>query len=181
MAGMVVLCPVCRTSLVGTPRVTMRQRQFLVKLEFANSGGLDYAARCTPQSAIRPACRASGSTVLPAHRTGHGIGIPARCQLLYIGFINLVRMSRVLVENDSDLVHGLLEVEGSLVGSSQTEKDCSQFDNDRVTLLLRPEPRNPLDMMQKGSWSIPDQRFLYEKCESEFEEGEGEGASCTFV
>ena len=81
-----------------------------------------------------------------------------------------------LVENDSDLVHGLLEVEGAPVGSSRTEKDCSQFDNDRVTLLLRPEPRNPLDMMQKGSWSILDQRFLYEKYESEFEEGEGEGA-----
>lgn len=80
-----------------------------------------------------------------------------------------------LVENDSDLVHGLLEVEGALVGSSRTEKDCSRFDNDRVTLLLRPEPRNPLDMMQKGSCSIVDQRFLYEKYESEFEEGEGEG------
>uniref|UniRef100_A0A3Q7IUZ4 Uncharacterized protein ycf15 n=1 Tax=Solanum lycopersicum TaxID=4081 RepID=A0A3Q7IUZ4_SOLLC len=59
-----------------------------------------------------------------------------------------------LVENDSDLFHGLLE-----------------FDNDRVTLLLRPEPMNPLDMIQKGSWSILDQRFLYEKYESEFEEG----------
>ena len=80
-----------------------------------------------------------------------------------------------LVENDSDLVHGLLEVEGALVGSSRTEKDCSRFDNDRVTLLLRPEPRNPLDMMQNGSCSIVDQRFLYEKYESEFEEGEGEG------
>ncbi|KAG5620269.1 hypothetical protein H5410_005487 [Solanum commersonii] len=34
----------------------------------------------------------------------------------------------------------------------------------------------PLDMMQKCSWSILDQRFLYEKYESEFEEGEGEGA-----
>ncbi|KAK4381363.1 protein Ycf2 A [Sesamum angolense] len=79
-----------------------------------------------------------------------------------------------LVENDSDLVHGLLEVEGALVGSSRTEKDCSPFDNDRVTLLLRPEPRNPLDMMQNGSCSIFDQRFLYEKYESEFEEGEGE-------
>nr|UEV85713.1 hypothetical protein RF2 [Eschscholzia californica]UEV85732.1 hypothetical chloroplast RF2 [Eschscholzia californica] len=75
------------------------------------------------------------------------------------------------VENDSDLVHGLLEVEGALVGSSRTEKDCSQFDNDRVTLLLRSEPRNPLDMMQNGSCSIVDQRFLYEKYESEFEEG----------
>nr|YP_010275770.1 Ycf2 [Horsfieldia amygdalina]YP_010275787.1 Ycf2 [Horsfieldia amygdalina]QEU52831.1 Ycf2 [Horsfieldia amygdalina]QEU52891.1 Ycf2 [Horsfieldia amygdalina]UJX85891.1 Ycf2 [Horsfieldia amygdalina]UJX85892.1 Ycf2 [Horsfieldia amygdalina]UJX86472.1 Ycf2 [Horsfieldia amygdalina] len=77
------------------------------------------------------------------------------------------------VENDSDLVHGLLEVEGALVGSSRTEKDCSQFDNDRVTLLLRSEPRNQLDMMQNGSCSIVDQRFLYEKYESEFEEGEG--------
>nr|YP_010192053.1 Ycf2 [Evolvulus alsinoides]QZN05695.1 Ycf2 [Evolvulus alsinoides] len=76
-----------------------------------------------------------------------------------------------LVENDSDLVHGLLEVEGALVGSSPTEKNCSQFDNDRVTLLLRPEPRNPLDMMQNGSCSILDQRFLYQKYESEFEEG----------
>nr|BDR61695.1 hypothetical protein RF2 [Erycibe henryi] len=66
-----------------------------------------------------------------------------------------------LVENDSDLVHGLLEVEGALVGPSRTEKNCSQFDNDRVTLLLRPEPRNPLDMMQNGSCSIL----------SEFEEG----------
>nr|USW67328.1 Ycf2 [Schima crenata]USW67347.1 Ycf2 [Schima crenata] len=81
-----------------------------------------------------------------------------------------------LVENDSDLVHGLLEVESALVGSSRTEKDCSQFDNDRVILLRRPEPRNPLDMMQNGSCSILDQRFLYEKYESEFEEGEGEGA-----
>nr|YP_010407191.1 hypothetical chloroplast RF21 [Goodyera striata]YP_010407208.1 hypothetical chloroplast RF21 [Goodyera striata]URF19995.1 hypothetical chloroplast RF21 [Goodyera striata]URF20012.1 hypothetical chloroplast RF21 [Goodyera striata] len=82
------------------------------------------------------------------------------------------------VENDSDLVHGLLlllllEVEGALAlaGSSRTEKDCSQFDKNRVTLLLRSEPRNQLDMMQKGSCSIVDQRFLYEKYESEFEEG----------
>uniref|UniRef100_A0A9I9E0L4 Protein Ycf2 n=1 Tax=Cucumis melo TaxID=3656 RepID=A0A9I9E0L4_CUCME len=78
-----------------------------------------------------------------------------------------------LVENDSDLVHGLLEVEGALLGSSRTEKDCSRFDNDRVTLLLRPEPRNPLDMIQNGSCSIVDQRFLYQQYESEFEEGEG--------
>nr|YP_009556053.1 hypothetical protein RF2 [Sarcobatus vermiculatus]YP_009556070.1 hypothetical protein RF2 [Sarcobatus vermiculatus]QBC69849.1 hypothetical protein RF2 [Sarcobatus vermiculatus]QBC69850.1 hypothetical protein RF2 [Sarcobatus vermiculatus]QBE88282.1 hypothetical chloroplast RF2 [Sarcobatus vermiculatus]QBE88302.1 hypothetical chloroplast RF2 [Sarcobatus vermiculatus] len=78
-----------------------------------------------------------------------------------------------LVENDSDLVHGLLEVEGALVGSSRTEKDCSQFDNDRVTLLLRPELRNPLDMMQNGSCSILDHREIYEKYESELEEGEG--------
>ncbi|RZC81260.1 hypothetical protein C5167_043821, partial [Papaver somniferum] len=71
------------------------------------------------------------------------------------------------VENDYDLVHGLLEVEGALVGSLGTEKDCSQFDNDRVTLLLWSEPRNPLDMMQNGSCSFVDQRFLYEKNESE--------------
>ncbi|KAL8249543.1 hypothetical protein R6Q59_006411 [Mikania micrantha] len=62
-----------------------------------------------------------------------------------------------LVENDSGLVRGLLEVEGALVGSSRT---CSQFDKDRVTLLLRPEPRNPLDMMQKGSCSILVRYFL---------------------
>nr|AEX93965.1 hypothetical chloroplast RF21 [Asphodeline damascena] len=77
------------------------------------------------------------------------------------------------VENDSDLVHGLLEVEGALAGSSRTEKDCNQFDNNRATLLLRSEPRNPLDMIQNGSFSIVDQRFFYEKYESEFEEGEG--------
>ncbi|MBO0165615.1 hypothetical protein J0692_25705, partial [Vibrio alginolyticus] len=71
------------------------------------------------------------------------------------------------VENDSDLVHGLLEVQGALVGSSRTEKDCSQFD--RVTLLFRSEPRDPLYMMQDGSCSIVDQRFLYEKKQSEFE------------
>nr|UUL98470.1 Ycf2 [Celosia argentea]UUL98490.1 Ycf2 [Celosia argentea] len=76
-----------------------------------------------------------------------------------------------LVENDSYLVHGLLEVECALVGSSRTEKDCSQ--NDRVTLFLRPELRDPLDMMQNGSCSILDHRFLYEKYESELEEGEG--------
>nr|YP_009526164.1 Ycf2 [Dianthus caryophyllus]YP_010938532.1 Ycf2 [Dianthus cincinnatus]YP_010938550.1 Ycf2 [Dianthus cincinnatus]YP_010938700.1 Ycf2 [Dianthus barbatus]YP_010938718.1 Ycf2 [Dianthus barbatus]QYF08531.1 Ycf2 [Dianthus fruticosus subsp. amorginus]QYF08782.1 Ycf2 [Dianthus fruticosus subsp. fruticosus]UFP05486.1 hypothetical protein RF2 [Dianthus chinensis]CUA65787.1 Ycf2 [Dianthus gratianopolitanus]CUA66543.1 Ycf2 [Dianthus moravicus] len=78
-----------------------------------------------------------------------------------------------LVENDSDLVPGLLKVEGARVGSSRTEKDCSQFDNDRVTLFLRPELRNPLDMMQNGSCSILDHRFIYEKYQSELEKGEG--------
>nr|QPC56541.1 Ycf2 [Schisandra sphenanthera] len=76
------------------------------------------------------------------------------------------------VENDSDLVHGLLE--GVLVGSSRPEKDCSKFDNTRVTLLLRPEPRNPFDIIQNGSCSIVDQRFLYEKFESDFQEQEQE-------
>uniref|UniRef100_A0A7N0TAG1 Ycf2 n=1 Tax=Kalanchoe fedtschenkoi TaxID=63787 RepID=A0A7N0TAG1_KALFE len=61
-------------------------------------------------------------------------------------------------------------------GSSWTEKDSSQFDNDRVTLLLRPEPRNPLYMMQNRSCSIVDQRFFNEKYELEFEEGEVKGA-----
>nr|YP_010475623.1 hypothetical protein RF2 [Corydalis livida]YP_010475651.1 hypothetical protein RF2 [Corydalis livida]UVH69910.1 hypothetical protein RF2 [Corydalis livida]UVH69938.1 hypothetical protein RF2 [Corydalis livida] len=81
-----------------------------------------------------------------------------------------------LVETDSALVRGLLEVfegEGTLVGSSRTEKDGSQFANDRVTLLLRSERRNPLDMMQNGFCSSVDQKFLYEKDESEFELEEG--------
>nr|YP_009339651.1 hypothetical chloroplast RF2 [Lobelia anceps]YP_009339674.1 hypothetical chloroplast RF2 [Lobelia anceps]APQ39043.1 hypothetical chloroplast RF2 [Lobelia anceps]APQ39068.1 hypothetical chloroplast RF2 [Lobelia anceps] len=75
-----------------------------------------------------------------------------------------------LVENDFDLVHGLLEIEGilegfsrtDLEGFSRTEKDCSQFDKDRVPLLLRPEPRNPSDMIQNGLQSMIDQQFLYE-------------------
>lgn len=46
-----------------------------------------------------------------------------------------------LVENDTDLVHDLLEVEGSLLGSKQTEKDCSQFDNG-VALILPSEQRS---------------------------------------
>nr|YP_009352012.1 hypothetical chloroplast RF21 [Schoepfia jasminodora]AQW41730.1 hypothetical chloroplast RF21 [Schoepfia jasminodora] len=76
-------------------------------------------------------------------------------------------------ENDSDLVHGLLEGEDAPMGSSWTGKDYSQFDfdNDRVTLLLQLEPKNFLDMMQNGSCSVVDQRFLYEKYESE--EGDG--------
>nr|YP_010474380.1 hypothetical protein RF2 [Corydalis benecincta]YP_010474391.1 hypothetical protein RF2 [Corydalis benecincta]UVH68667.1 hypothetical protein RF2 [Corydalis benecincta]UVH68678.1 hypothetical protein RF2 [Corydalis benecincta] len=81
-----------------------------------------------------------------------------------------------LVETDSALVRGLLEVfegEGTLVGSSRTEKDGSQFANDRVTLLLRSERRNPLDLMQNGFCSSVDQKFLYEKDESEFELEEG--------
>nr|YP_009436360.1 hypothetical chloroplast RF2 [Cyphia belfastica]YP_009436385.1 hypothetical chloroplast RF2 [Cyphia belfastica]ATG26538.1 hypothetical chloroplast RF2 [Cyphia belfastica]ATG26563.1 hypothetical chloroplast RF2 [Cyphia belfastica] len=71
-----------------------------------------------------------------------------------------------LVENNSDLVHGLLEVEGVLAGFSRPEKDCSQFDKDRVTLLLRPEPRNPSYMIQNGFCSMLDQRFIYQKDES---------------
>jgi len=42
-----------------------------------------------------------------------------------------------------------------------------------VTLLLWSKPRNPLNKIQNGSYSIVDKRFLYEKYESEFEEGEG--------
>ncbi|KAL2932893.1 Protein Ycf2 [Bienertia sinuspersici] len=67
--------------------------------------------------------------------------------------------SYALVEDDCYLVHGLLEVEGALVGSSRTEKDYSL--NDRVTLFLRLELRIPLDMTQKGSCYILDLRFLY--------------------
>nr|YP_010474066.1 hypothetical protein RF2 [Corydalis crispa]YP_010474083.1 hypothetical protein RF2 [Corydalis crispa]UVH68279.1 hypothetical protein RF2 [Corydalis crispa]UVH68296.1 hypothetical protein RF2 [Corydalis crispa] len=79
-----------------------------------------------------------------------------------------------LVETDSALVRGLLEVfEGESTLSSRTEKEGSQFDNDRVTLLLRSERRNPLDMMQNGFCSNVDQKFLYEKDESEFELEEG--------
>ena len=80
-------------------------------------------------------------------------------------------------QNDSDLVHGLLEVkvEGTLGRSSWIEKDCSQFDNDRVTLLLQPKPRNPIGMMHNGSCSIVDQKFLCEQYELKFKEREGEG------
>uniref|UniRef100_U7E2W2 Uncharacterized protein n=1 Tax=Populus trichocarpa TaxID=3694 RepID=U7E2W2_POPTR len=72
-------------------------------------------------------------------------------------------------------LYGLLNLIRRFDGILMTEKDCSQFDNDRVTLLLWPEPRSPLDMMQNGSCSILDQRFLYKKYELEFEEGEVEG------
>ena len=53
-----------------------------------------------------------------------------------------------LAQNDSSLsiVHGLLEVEGALVQSLPTEKDCTRVDNNRVPLLRRSEPRNPLEM-----------------------------------
>lgn len=67
--------------------------------------------------------------------------------------------SSELLENDSDLVHGLLEVESALVGSLQPEKDCSEFDDDPVTLLFRPEPRSPFDMMRNGLTSFFDLRF----------------------
>nr|YP_009975934.1 Ycf2 [Annona reticulata]YP_009975961.1 Ycf2 [Annona reticulata]QNK05351.1 Ycf2 [Annona reticulata]QNK05378.1 Ycf2 [Annona reticulata] len=85
---------------------------------------------------------------------------------------------------DADLVNGLLELEVALVGSSRAEKDCSQFDNDRVTLLLRSEPRNPFDMLQNGTCCIIDRRFLdekggdlglVEKIESPFEEDDDSG------
>ncbi|KAL6556204.1 Protein Ycf2 [Orobanche gracilis] len=79
-----------------------------------------------------------------------------------------------LLENDLDLVNGLLAVEGALARLSPTEKDCSPFENDRVTLLLRPEPRNTLDMMKTGSRAILDRRFIYKA--SEFEDWEGAGA-----
>nr|YP_010293857.1 hypothetical protein RF2 [Scrotochloa urceolata]YP_010293874.1 hypothetical protein RF2 [Scrotochloa urceolata]ULQ67152.1 hypothetical protein RF2 [Scrotochloa urceolata]ULQ67169.1 hypothetical protein RF2 [Scrotochloa urceolata] len=67
-----------------------------------------------------------------------------------------------LAQNDSS-VHGLLEVEGALVRSLPTEKDCSQVDNNRVPLLRRSEPRNPLEMFRNGYCSLFDQGLLYEK------------------
>ncbi|KAL6492401.1 Protein Ycf2 [Orobanche gracilis] len=79
-----------------------------------------------------------------------------------------------LLENDSDLVNGLLAVEGALAKLSPTEKDCSLFENDRVTLFLRLEPRNILDMMKTGSRAILDRRFIYKA--SEFEDWEEVGA-----
>ncbi|KAL0308018.1 UNVERIFIED_CONTAM: protein Ycf2 [Sesamum calycinum] len=109
------------------------------------------------------------------HTNGFGSIMGSNVRSVQDDFLLFYQIGRVVAQNVL-LIHGLLEVEGALVGSSRTEKDCSPFDNDRVTLLLRPEPRNPLDMMQNGSCSIFDQRFLYEKYESEFEEGEGEGA-----
>ncbi|KAK9082285.1 hypothetical protein Syun_031743 [Stephania yunnanensis] len=110
---------------------------------------------------------ASGGNMLFGGGPAYGVkSIRSKKKYLNINLIDIIDL----------IIHGLLEVESVLVGSSRTEKDCSQFDNDRVTLLLRSEPRNPLDMMQNGSCSIVDQRFLYEKHESEFEEGEGEGA-----
>nr|YP_009138898.1 hypothetical chloroplast RF21 [Lathyrus venosus]AIK21340.1 hypothetical chloroplast RF21 [Lathyrus venosus] len=75
-----------------------------------------------------------------------------------------------LLENDSDLVHGLLEIEGALLGPSETG---SRFDNDGVPLLLRSEPRNPLNMIQNGYSSIVDHRFHRKIYESGFEQGEG--------
>ncbi|CAN1362332.1 Protein Ycf2 [Linum perenne] len=60
-----------------------------------------------------------------------------------------------LVENDSDLVHGLLELEAALVGSSRTENDCSEFDNDRVPLLLRRRTKESLRYDEKWMFFYP--------------------------
>nr|YP_009895533.1 Ycf2 [Diptychocarpus strictus]YP_009895552.1 Ycf2 [Diptychocarpus strictus]QKK41993.1 Ycf2 [Diptychocarpus strictus]QKK42012.1 Ycf2 [Diptychocarpus strictus] len=80
-----------------------------------------------------------------------------------------------LIENDSDLVHALLEVQGALSESSPTGKDCSQFDNDRVKLLFRSEPRDPLYMMKNAFCSILDRKLIFESYETQFnEEAEAE-------
>nr|YP_010392096.1 hypothetical protein RF2 [Cyananthus lobatus]YP_010392119.1 hypothetical protein RF2 [Cyananthus lobatus]UPX07705.1 hypothetical protein RF2 [Cyananthus lobatus]UPX07728.1 hypothetical protein RF2 [Cyananthus lobatus] len=63
-----------------------------------------------------------------------------------------------LVENNSDLVHGLLEIESVLAGISPREKDCSQFDKDPVR--FRPQPRNPSARMHRAFGSILDQIVL---------------------
>ncbi|KAL6496667.1 Protein Ycf2 [Orobanche hederae] len=83
-----------------------------------------------------------------------------------------IYMHKQLCEEDSYLYK--CSVEGALARLSPTEKDCSPFENDRVTLLLRPEPRKPLDMMKTGSRAILDRRFIYKA--SEFEDWEGAGA-----
>ncbi|CAN1355520.1 Protein Ycf2 [Linum perenne] len=60
-----------------------------------------------------------------------------------------------LVENDSDLVHGLLEPRSRSGGSSRTENDCSEFDNDRVPLLLRPRTKESLRYDEKWMFFYP--------------------------
>lgn len=57
-------------------------------------------------------------------------------------------ISYEFVDNDLDLVHGLLKVEGALVDLHR-QKNCISSDNDWVTLLLPFEPKNPVDMMQQ--------------------------------
>nr|YP_010581362.1 hypothetical protein RF2 [Roridula gorgonias]YP_010581379.1 hypothetical protein RF2 [Roridula gorgonias]UZT27683.1 hypothetical protein RF2 [Roridula gorgonias]UZT27700.1 hypothetical protein RF2 [Roridula gorgonias] len=69
-------------------------------------------------------------------------------------------ISSTLVRNDSELVHGLLQVESALEEYLPTEKDCSQFDNDQVIFFHRPEPKNPLDRMRKGFYGIRASEFL---------------------
>nr|YP_009434996.1 hypothetical chloroplast RF2 [Lobelia holstii]YP_009435021.1 hypothetical chloroplast RF2 [Lobelia holstii]ATG24997.1 hypothetical chloroplast RF2 [Lobelia holstii]ATG25024.1 hypothetical chloroplast RF2 [Lobelia holstii] len=70
------------------------------------------------------------------------------------------------LDDNSDIVQGLLEVEGILAGYSPTEKDCSQFDKDRVTLFLRTEPRSPSDIIHNGYASMLEKRFIYQKDET---------------
>nr|ATG24912.1 hypothetical chloroplast RF2 [Lobelia heterophylla subsp. heterophylla]ATG24931.1 hypothetical chloroplast RF2 [Lobelia heterophylla subsp. heterophylla] len=70
------------------------------------------------------------------------------------------------LDDNSDIVHGLLEIEGILAGYSPTEKDCSQFDKDRVTLFLRTEPRSPSDIIHNGYASLLEKRFIYQKDET---------------
>ncbi|GLT44569.1 hypothetical protein SLA2020_184550 [Shorea laevis] len=53
-------------------------------------------------------------------------------------------------QNESDLAHGLFKVEGTLVGSSRIQKECSQFNNDRVT-LLRVQNNLQKDAVKKGN------------------------------
>nr|YP_009435179.1 hypothetical chloroplast RF2 [Lobelia linearis]YP_009435202.1 hypothetical chloroplast RF2 [Lobelia linearis]ATG25180.1 hypothetical chloroplast RF2 [Lobelia linearis]ATG25205.1 hypothetical chloroplast RF2 [Lobelia linearis] len=50
-------------------------------------------------------------------------------------------------------------------GVSQTEQDCSQFDKDRVRVLLRPEPRNPSEMLKIGYSSSFEKRFIYQSAD----------------
>ncbi|MFQ6619694.1 hypothetical protein Gotur_001396 [Gossypium turneri] len=56
-------------------------------------------------------------------------------------------------------VHGLLEVEGALVGSSRIEKDCGQFDNDRGKQIIYDEKdelqENDSTFLQSGTMHGP--------------------------
>nr|YP_009166648.1 photosystem I assembly protein Ycf2 [Epipremnum aureum]YP_009166669.1 photosystem I assembly protein Ycf2 [Epipremnum aureum]ALB38626.1 photosystem I assembly protein Ycf2 [Epipremnum aureum]ALB38647.1 photosystem I assembly protein Ycf2 [Epipremnum aureum] len=80
------------------------------------------------------------------------------------------RTSSGFVGNDSDLVHGLLELEDALVGSSRKEKDCSQFDNN--PLFLRSEPRNPLDIMKNKSCRFRLDIMKNKSCRFQYENNE---------
>lgn len=76
-------------------------------------------------------------------------------------------ISSRLIQNEFDLVHTLLDVESTLIRSLRGKKDRSRFENDQVALLLWPESKNLLDMMQKKkSYFIVDHIFFYEKYDS---------------
>ena len=68
---------------------------------------------------------------------------------LTINIYAKVWCNHALIENNYDLVHGLLEVEGAPRG---LEKYCGQFDNDWGTLFLCPEPRMEKSKVRVVLW-----------------------------